>query len=360
MDKIKIGEEMGSNIFYLETAKTSTKKETIDALLKESGLKRRRNYFYVAYFLASEGKNRNNLVFKEEGLKENHKTIAFTPVNWEHDRANQFGENIFSKIKEIDGINYIIVLAMFYEKNDYFRNSKIRERHSVGTLRFSMEADVKKYECETCHTLYDTDEYIQDICTCFKDGRIAKEFQFVGSGIVEDPADLKATSLDLASLNIEKKEKEMEEKLKGEIIVLKEDAEKKDLRISELEKEVASLRAELKEKDEEIAKTVSEKETLNSKVLEIEKASELKRREEEIKDLYIPEKLMEDKEIAMNSEKKEDFNNFIKIIKVINEEKASVEIKNVPDTEEKASVEKEEEVKNKIEIKSIKDLFSNK
>lgn len=352
------------NLFLLEIAKTSIKKNTIDDLLKEAGLKRRRNYFYVAFYLATEGKNDNGLIFKEEQILENFDSIVGTPVNWDHNRYEKIGTHIYSKVEEVNGKKYVVALAMFYEKDDMYYNSKIKERHQGGTLRFSMEADVKVYECNTCHKLWDTDEWGTSCSCLFSDkGRIAKEFLFVGSGVVENPADKKAKSIDLANKQ-SKKGDEMEEKmikLTEEIASLKADLKQKEEVISNLTKENESVKSELaeskksvEEKEVEVAKLTSEKEEVSKKLLEIEQEKKEKEREMELKDLNIPETLAEEKASALKGSD-EDFARFVKVVKVFNEqkeEKASVKTK-VEGKKETEAEEKKEENK----IKSLKDLF---
>lgn len=348
MSKGKITDE--KKMIHFEVSSISSEEKIVNTLIEEAGIQRGFLDFFIAYIAVTEGKNRNGAIFTKEEMEKSYKTLINTQVNWEHAEELHVGINAYSKMTEYNGKPAIMVLAKFirgYGYSSYVR--EIEERHMGGTLRFSMECYAQAITCEKCNGrfgIYD------EVCEHIKAGagRILNEIQFVGTGVVTNPADKKAKSFALASE--ENKENEMEfEKMYNEKVVELEKANKVNeenlTKVSELEKEVANLKEEKEAKEKEAIEIASklEEETkkieeLNAKLTEIELA-----KEEEVKKRVSLERANKLNSLGLDINKIKEKFNF---------ENASEETFNafVSGYEEKASEEtfaqKKEDISNKV------------
>lgn len=253
-----ISANFGKDYESKETAGKKSDDKIIDDLLAEANKKRAKYARYVAYYAVHSGRNRNGIVFTDEEIEKSYKTIIDTSVNWEHNAAINIGQNIYAKIQQHKGKKAILVLAKFDKYNNFDALDQMSERHSGGVLRFSMEAYIDLHECTKCGTEFSLP---WDACECALDGAdlIAKEIEFCGVGVVQNPADKNAESYAMASINNNKMEEEMEEKyaeLEKKFEAYKEESASKEKELAEqiesLKKDVETLKAEKETASKEI------------------------------------------------------------------------------------------------------------
>jgi len=298
---------------FFEASSTSSEQKLVDELLLEAGIsKRGKRDFYIAYYAVTEGKNGNNAIFTKDELESSHESFRGTQVNWNHESTEFCGTNIYTKMTTYKGKSAILVLAKFtrgYPAYEYVR--EIEERHMGGTLRFSMECWYDTVTCEKCSEKFSmSDSWCEHLYNGA--GRILGGVEFMGSGVVVNPADKNAKSIALAKEEKDK-EKSMEfEKMYNEV---KQEFEKAKLestsKVETLEAEIAKLKEEKEAKDIEIKEIASKVEAIESEKLEIAKEKETIESNllEETKKRVSLERANKLAEIGINAEEiKERFN----------------------------------------------------
>lgn len=243
-------------IFRFSTPVEIAKKSKMEELLKESGIKKYDSRVYIAYWLATEGENRNKTVLTAEEIESHYKSIEHTSVNMEHNNDEKLGVNIYAKLEELRGKKAILVLASFV-KSDYW-TPEIVERHSGQTLRFSMECYVSEYECVKCGARFGHPFSACDHVASGSAAKIMHGIEFIASAVVLNPADLKAKSVDMAK---------------------KQEEELMDKETKELMKENASLNSEVKELEKEKSSLTKQNETLETELASVKEVVEAKENE---------------------------------------------------------------------------------
>lgn len=173
---------------------------------------------HVEYILCHANTNGNKDTFTSADLKDSHQTIVNKPVNWEHKEKN-IGVNYESKYigiaelneedrnyyKEIDPLKYdfVVAKAAIWEYKFPTESNIMRERASKKQLFFSMENLFDKAECSECGETFESQyKYCDHLLLRRQQGNASRIFQgsnFIGSGVVKNPADRGSKHLALAS-----------------------------------------------------------------------------------------------------------------------------------------------------------------
>jgi hypothetical protein len=167
---------------------------------------------YVKFKLVHADINKNKDEFKVEELKPARRTPILKLVNWQHKEpsigAIYKSEYAVGSDGEKDYLDCLAAISK-YKYKDYAKI--IAERHAAGNLFFSMETYFKEAECSICHELFaNSEDYCEHLKTRFepesKASRILRGLTFAGAGVVDNPADVLAGSLALASSNHEEEQ----------------------------------------------------------------------------------------------------------------------------------------------------------
>jgi hypothetical protein len=250
----------------------------------KANLKKQPDLLYVRFKLVHEGGNKNFDYFDKEELKAAAETPIHKHLNWEHGEPTigtiYYAEFVDSEDGAAKGsveLSHIIAEAVVWKFRypDYAR--KMIKRHANRTLAFSMEAYFTEAECSKCGAVFAAEDHPEGTyCDCLnkrfeqsnasiasKDTvfRKLKTFILGGSGVVEDPADVKAESLALAknkevrqlSDKIELTQAELDAKIKTAVQDALDKAAE-DAKDSEVAKELTAAQAMLTEQKEALEK----------------------------------------------------------------------------------------------------------
>lgn len=196
-----------------------------------AGIEKQPDLLYVKFKLVHEGTNKNKDGFFKEDLVKAEKTPVYKSLNWEHNEpvigviySSKFvdpsDQHDVSKSGE-KGKAHIICEAAIWKLRYPDEASKIINRYKNETLAFSMEAYYKGVECSVCKSYFVNDKhdegtYCEHLNSRFDTAyaatyeggvtRYLKDFIFGAAGVVEDPADVEAEALAIASSNKTKEE----------------------------------------------------------------------------------------------------------------------------------------------------------
>lgn len=208
-------------------------KQINDKAFAKANIEKQPDLLYVKFKLVHEGTNKNKDGFKKDDLVKAEKTPINKALNWEHGEpvigviyASKFVDPSVSEAEGAsskgskDGKAHIVCEAAIWK----FRNPDIAEkivnRYKNQSLAFSMEAYYGGVECSVCGAYFKSDEhgegtYCEHLNNRFEtaqaaDGsqitRYLRDFIFGAAGVVENPADVDAEALALASNKTQREE----------------------------------------------------------------------------------------------------------------------------------------------------------
>ena len=264
---------------YYAIASNQSRKKIERATITNYELAEEKDYIDITYILASSVPNGNGALFTKEELESEGGSIVHNPLivvpSWENGQptghsiddfpklgwdARVIGTHISSETFEEDGITHLKTTARVWKIREPEIAQTLLSLHAAGDLKFSME------------TKYESAEVNGTV-------RTLKGIRFIGSAVVDDPANPFSYSLEAASKQRRQKEEKVvtfEEAMK----VLKEtNADAYLVATKHVEKlEVAAKENEtLKGTNEELTKSLetatNTAKELDKKVKEFEKAT---------------------------------------------------------------------------------------
>ena len=239
---------------------------------------------YVKFKLVHANTNKNRDTFLKDELVKSFKTPILKLINWNHKEPN-IGVIFQSKLVEPDGNKptYIECIGAIqkYKYSDYAK--QIVERHENKKLYFSMETWFKEAQCSICDEVFKHEtEYCAHLKNRFVEGsnisRKLYTLTFCGAGIVENPADVEAESLAIAS----QEENELNNSKAEEAKIVEYTQESVEQMVKDaVDKAIADLRSEYDAKlveasekfvalDVEKTSLVTANEELKTKLVELE------------------------------------------------------------------------------------------
>jgi hypothetical protein len=266
-----------SNKAFYELASNNSGRKLEQATISKFEIAEEKDHVDVTYILASSVPNGNGALFTKEELEENGSSIVNTPLiivpSWEDGSptghsiedfpkigwdAKIIGTHIASEVIEEDGVSHLKTTARVWKIRYPEIAQTLVNLHTLGNLKFSMEASYKEQEVNgTVRTL--------------------KGVKFIGSAAVDDPANPYSYSLEVAK-----------QKQKGGISMNLEQALQK---IGELEGELKNEKA-AKETAENTAKEIQTSLETANKTIDTLKT--------EVDDFQTKEKEAKENELASN------------------------------------------------------------
>jgi hypothetical protein len=217
-----------SNKAFYELASNNSGRKLEQATISKFEIAEEKDHVDVTYILASSVPNGNGALFTKEELEENGSSIVNTPLiivpSWEDGSptghsiedfpkigwdAKIIGTHIASEVIEEDGVSHLKTTARVWKIRYPEIAQTLVNLHTLGNLKFSMEASYKEQEVSgTVRTL--------------------KGVKFIGSAAVDDPANPYSYSLEVAkrkqeggfSMNLEQALQKIGE-LEGELKIEK-------------------------------------------------------------------------------------------------------------------------------------------
>lgn len=162
---------------------------------------------HVKFELCHVGANKNHDGFILDEMKAGFKTAVFKPLNWEHSTEN-IGVIYDSELVEPEeGAAYILAKAKIWKHKHPERARAMAERFGDNNLYFSMETYFQKAKCSICDEEFaSSDDYCDHLNNRMQASagqdiiRNLLGLNFVGAGVVKNPADIKAVGLALATM----------------------------------------------------------------------------------------------------------------------------------------------------------------
>lgn len=217
-----------NNKTFYEWASNNSGRKLEQATISNFEIAEEKDHVDVTYILASSVPNGNGALFTKEELEENGSSIVNTPLiivpSWEDGSptghsiedfpkigwdAKIIGTHIASELIEEDGTTHLKTTARVWKIRYPEIAQTLVNLHTLGNLKFSMEASYKEQEVNgTVRTL--------------------KGVKFIGSAAVDDPANPYSYSLEVAkrkqegglSMNLEQALQKIGE-LEGELKIEK-------------------------------------------------------------------------------------------------------------------------------------------
>lgn len=173
---------------------------------------------YVEFILCHADANENQDEFLTEDLKDSYSTAINKPINWGHTTIN-IGTIFSSKYIDVNNLSeadktyyapidplekdFVMCQAAIWEYKHPYEAKIMRDRHASGSLMFSMENKFGKALCSKCEKVFASAyEYCDHLNNRRKTKDTTRKFQesnFVGAGVVVNPADKLAGTLALAA-----------------------------------------------------------------------------------------------------------------------------------------------------------------
>lgn len=167
-----------------------------------AGGHKNQDLMHVKFELCHTGVNKNKDGFITSEMQEGHGTAINKPINWEHTVEN-IGTIYAAEFEEKDGEAVIIVKAAIWKHKHPDRARSIARRFADDDLYFSMETYFQKAQCSICEDEFETSaHYCEHLNTRMQtEGTIRwlKGLNFVGAGCVQNPADVRAKGLAVAT-----------------------------------------------------------------------------------------------------------------------------------------------------------------
>jgi len=161
---------------------------------------------HVKFELCHTGSNKNKDGFVTEEMEKGYVTAAFKPLNWEHSTEN-IGVIYDSHIdkNEDTGVATILAKAKIWKHKHPERARTMAERFGDNNLYFSMETYFQGAQCSECSEVYASqDDYCEHLSNRMQANagqevtRNLIGLNFVGAGVVKNPADVHSVGLALA------------------------------------------------------------------------------------------------------------------------------------------------------------------
>lgn len=234
---------------------------------------KQRDLLYIAWKYVHVGGNKNKDYFTKEELQKADKTPIYKPLNWLHGEPNigVIYDSMYVHGKDGEPDYLAVYSAIWKFKYKAFAEEILR-RNSINDLYVSMETWFTGITCSECGEHFAAvDEVHGNVCQHLmnrmqegsKTYRVLGDICFGGGGVVDDPADVLASRLAVAS---------KEKHVKGGDSIMGE-AEKKYTQEeldSKVQEAIAAAIEEYK-KGNEIEKTIAQKETeINTFKMQIE------------------------------------------------------------------------------------------
>lgn len=246
--------------------------------------------WFSGRYCTADVRNGNGDGFRLDDLKKMYEYAIFKPVNWIHSEDEKIGFIVDSQLKEEDVETYVEITGVIWcsTAHDMGYADKILEYFDKGQLGLSMETMGEKVLCSTCEKEFpihsgNMEDPYGHYCEHLKARKVngttrwILEPEFSGVGIIpargrHKPADKEAWVREIASLDeeeIRKEETSMPEKNTDvmytksqvdELVTSKEDA---------VRKEYASL-------EENLDSVKAEKDTLETKIVELQSDKDVK------------------------------------------------------------------------------------
>jgi hypothetical protein len=173
---------------------------------------------HVRFILCHEGANNNKDGFMLSELQENYETAVYKDINVEHTdkivgviTASRFIDkpedaSFASMAKAEDFKPHIECDAVIYKYKFPEVADEVVLRHSLGSLRFSMETWFNAAKCDKCDAEFvAAEDYCDHLANRFAEGsdetRWLVGITFGGAAVVENPADKDAKGLSVAQLS---------------------------------------------------------------------------------------------------------------------------------------------------------------
>lgn len=255
-----------------EFASTDSKRKIERAEITNFEIAEEKDYIDIKYILASSIPNGNGALFTKEELEQHKDTILNTPLiivpSWEDGlptghsiddfpklswNARIIGTHIASEIIEENGITHLKTTARMWKIREPEIAQTLLSLHKVGDLKFSMECKYQNVEVSG-------------------NTRILKGVSFIGSAVVDSPANPFSYSLEAAQkhkggigMNLEQALQRIGE-LESQIQSYKKDFEKAQQTEKASKETIDELKKSLKAANENVDK-------LQAKVKEFEEAA---------------------------------------------------------------------------------------
>lgn len=246
----------------------------------------------LEFKLVHTNTNANRDEFLQEEVFSAKSTPTYKPVNWQHtDRI--IGVMIDSEYMEGQAVaegeevedDFLKIQGVIYKWKFPTYATAIQKRHDEGNLLFSMETWFEEAECSVCAGRF---KKVADYCEHLKGRKLEGStvsrkligLTFSGAGVVDNPADKKASSISVA--NEENNEEDINMPNTGNEVVFGSqeeldiyvEAEKKKVRD---EIEAQNGHKELEDKYEQAQTTIQElKDQITAKEEEIQTANDAK------------------------------------------------------------------------------------
>lgn len=195
-----------SRIIDYDTENDKIPERTIDDFIPNEEEAKQKDLMYVSFKLVHASGNKNKDFFLEEELEKAQFTPILKPLNWQHGEPN-IGTIYLSKYVAAtdDEPAYIKCAVAIYKYKYMDYAQEMMDRYNNDNLFFSMEVWFTEFECSTCKTVYKFSDY--EVCSHlqerFNEGnntfRILHNLTFAGAGVVDNPADILADSISVAS-----------------------------------------------------------------------------------------------------------------------------------------------------------------
>jgi hypothetical protein len=273
-----------SNKAFYELASNNSGRKLEQATISNFELAEEKDHIDITYILASSVPNGNGALFTKEELENEGSTIVNTPLiivpSWDDNSptghsiedfpkigwdAKIIGTHIASEVIEEDGVTHLKTTARVWKIRYPEIAQTLVNLHTLGNLKFSMEASYKEQEVNgTVRTL--------------------KGVKFIGSAAVDDPANPYSYSLEVAkrkqeggiSMNLEQALQKIGE-LEGELKIEKAAKETAEITAKEIQTSLETANTTIDTLKTEVAdfqkkeKEVKENELASNRLAEMEK-----------------------------------------------------------------------------------------
>jgi 5-methylcytosine-specific restriction endonuclease McrA len=162
-----------------------------------------KDLMHVKFELCHTGANKNHDGFVNEEMKQGHETARKKPLNWEHTTEN-IGVIYDTEYVEKDNEATIIAKAAVWKHKHPERARVVSERYADSGLFFSMETYFQSAKCSVCEETFSSSlDYCDHLNNRMQVNagttRWLLGLNFVGAGVVRNPADVKSVGLAIAS-----------------------------------------------------------------------------------------------------------------------------------------------------------------
>jgi hypothetical protein len=160
---------------------------------------------HVKFELCHTGANKNKDGFINDEMEKGFSTAVYKPLNWEHTTEN-IGVIYDAQIDKSESGSYTIVAkAKVWKHKHPERARAIAERYGDNNLYFSMETYFQKAKCSVCSEEFASQADYCDHLNARMQANAGQEvirnligLNFVGAGVVKNPADIHSVGLALA------------------------------------------------------------------------------------------------------------------------------------------------------------------